>query len=108
MLGWPTVLSTTLRSRKMTAALSPRPLPKVRAMPGVCPIQIRIVIGDTPTFAELLEWFYEVRDWGLNRGLYLTRWGIISWGASLYPFMADEWVMCEAILERLAPEDEET
>lgn len=53
---------------------------------GECPIPLRELTSakDFPTFAEIVEWFHRVRDFGLESGVFYTAVAISYWARCEY------------------------
>jgi hypothetical protein len=60
---------------------------------GECPISLKemLVVGDVPSFPEIIEWFHQVRDYGLDNGIFYTGVAIAFWARCDYDCFGYEY-----------------
>ncbi len=60
---------------------------------GHCPIPLQgmLLCGDFPSYAEIVEWFHRVRDWGIENGVFYTSYAIAYWARTDYDELSYEY-----------------
>jgi hypothetical protein len=60
---------------------------------GECPISLKgmLTLGDFPSHPEIIEWYHQIRDYGLENGIFYTGVAIAFWARGDYDCFGYEY-----------------